>query len=145
MKFVYKPEGVEPHKWDWDPDKLMSPEAEAIERHTKMTYVEWLDRLEKGSILAFHGLLYVMLKRTNPKLQWDEVQFSSSEVDFELSDEEAAKMRDALDARGDLTPEEQSVLDSLHERDLPVVAEAPKDSAPENNGEPSTSSPSPAS
>ena len=31
MFFVYKPEGVEPTRWKFEPFKLMSPEVEAIE------------------------------------------------------------------------------------------------------------------
>lgn len=91
MQFVYKPEGAVPKKWDFDPSKLMSPEAEAIERHTKMTYGEWADAVDRGSILALHGLLFVMLKREQPTLKWDEVQFSISEVGLEFSDEETAE------------------------------------------------------
>jgi hypothetical protein len=90
-KFVYKPEGVEPKSWDFDPNKLMNPEAEAIERHTGMTYGEWQDALGRNSMLAFHGLLFVFLKREIHTLKWDDVQFSISELDLELSDEEAAE------------------------------------------------------
>jgi hypothetical protein len=142
MKFVYKPEGVEPRKWDWDPDKLMSPEAEAIERHTKMTYKEWFDAIGRGSMLALHGLLYVMLKRSNPKLQWDEVQFSAGEVTFEMSDEEAAEALASLEARTDLTPEEEAVRDDLRQRDIPAEVQSPKEPAPVSSGDSDTSSPS---
>jgi hypothetical protein len=119
-RFVYKPEGVDPKSWDFDPNKLMNPEAEAIERLTGMTYGEWLQALGKSSMLALHGLLYVMLKREIPTLKWDDVQFSMSEVDIEVDDEEGAELLEALDARvaaGDeLTPEESALWAKLKEQ-----------------------------
>lgn len=97
MQFVYKPEGAEPKRWDFRPEKLMNPEAEAIERLTKMTFGQWSDAVTEGSVLALHGLLYVLLKREIPTLKWDEVQFSMSEVDFELTDQETADTIAALE------------------------------------------------
>ena len=118
-KFVYKPEGVEPESWDFDPAKLMNPEAEAIERHTGMTYGEWLEALGKSSMLALHGLRYVFLKRKRPTLKWDDVQFSISEVDMEMSDEEAAEALSGLEVRmangESLTAEESALWARLKE------------------------------
>lgn len=99
MQFVYTPEGADPKSWDFDPMKLLSPEAEAIERHTKMTYTDWLDRVSEGSMLALHGLLYVLLKRSDPTLKWEQVQFSLGEVTFELDDDEVHEAAAKLEAR----------------------------------------------
>jgi hypothetical protein len=112
-KFVYKPEGRDPLSWDFDPAKLMNPEAEAIERHTGMTYGEWLEALGKSSMLALHGLLFVFLKRGIPTLKWDDVQFSISEVDLEMSDEEAAEALSGLEVRvanGEILSTEEAAL-----------------------------------
>jgi len=91
-KFVYTPEGADPQEWEFDPLKLMSPEAEAIEKHCNMIYGQWAQYVTQGSILAIHGLLYVLLKRSRPTLKWDEVQFSLSEVEFKFSDDEEAEV-----------------------------------------------------
>lgn len=99
MRFVYKPEGVDPKSWDFDPNKLMNPEAEAIERHTGFTYGEWLQAIGKGSVLALHGLLFVFLKREIHTLKWDDVQFNMSEIDVEMDDAEAAETLSGLDLR----------------------------------------------
>ena len=119
-RFVYKPEGRDPMSWDFDPNKLMNPEAEAIERHTGMTYGEWLQALGKSSMLALHGLLYVMLKRGIPTLKWDDVQFSMSEVDIEIDDEEGAEMLEMLEIRvanGEtLSTEEAAIWAKLKEQ-----------------------------
>jgi hypothetical protein len=119
MKFVYKPEGAEPKSWDFAPDRLMNAEAEAIERHTGLTFGEFVDKISATSFLAIHGLLYVMLKRTIPTLKWDEVQFSLADVDFELDDAEAADaVRELADKQkvGTLTDAEQATLTKLLEQ-----------------------------
>jgi hypothetical protein len=138
MQFVYKPEGAEPKKWDFQPDKLMSPEAEAIERLTKMTFGEWSQAVTKGSMLALHGLLYVLLKREIPTLKWDAVTFSLSEVDFELTDQETADMIAALEEkeRGEgLDLGERGLLEQLRAEDDSADAagdEDTEDTAPKS-------------
>jgi len=118
VKFVYAPEGADPKKWDFAPEKLMSPEAEAIERNTGMTYAEWGTAVTKGSVLALHGLLFVLLKRDIPTIKWDDVQFSMSELDFELDDEETAEALAGLEAKaakGDLDASDEALLERLRE------------------------------
>jgi hypothetical protein len=134
MQFVYKPEGATPRTWEFDPNRLMNPEAEAIERHTGMTFGEWAEAVTKGSILAVHGLLYVLLKRSAPTLKWDEVQFCLAEVEFELADAEAAVAREALIAKAaegkPLSEAEAAMLERLNESaelDEPAAADDPKE------------------
>jgi hypothetical protein len=127
-KFVYKPEGVEPKSWDFDPAKLMNPEAEAIERHTQMTYGEWQEALGRNSMLAFHGLLFVFLKRETPTLKWGDVQFSLSELDLELSDEESAEALAALEkkiADGETLDASESRLWAVLKETAPTEEQAP--------------------
>lgn len=116
MRFVYQPEGADPKKFEFAPEKLMSPEAEAIERHTGMTYTDWNIAVSKGSMLALHGLLFVMLKRSDPTLKWDAVQFSLSELDFELDDEESAQALADLEEKakvGELDANDEALLERL--------------------------------
>lgn len=135
MHFVYKPEGAEPQRWEFDPDKLMSPEAEAIERHTGMDYSEWARRVGSGSMLALHGLLFVMLKRTEPTLRWDQVVFSIGDVDFELTDEETREARDRLRAKAateGLNPAEAETLENFEAQVDDVVDDLPATAAVED-------------
>jgi hypothetical protein len=117
MKFTYTPEGAQPRSWDYNPLRLMSPEAEAIERHTGMTFAEWESKVTAGSMLAIHGLLFVMLKRTHPTLKWDEVQFCLDEVDFEPDEEEKATalagLQKQLDEGGALSEGEAELYERL--------------------------------
>lgn len=84
MYFVYKPEGVEPTRWKFEPFKLMSPEVEAIEDHTGLAFKDFLEAFQGGSFKAIHGLLWVLMKRDRPTLKWHEVQFCMDDIDFEL-------------------------------------------------------------
>lgn len=131
MKFVYKPQGAEPRSWDFDPAKLMSPEAEAIERLTGMTYGEWGEAVTRGSMTALHGLLYVMLKRGTPTLTYEQVEFCLDDIDFEVEDDEAEEIRLALEQRTDagetLDESDLALLTQLRSEQADV---APKDPAP---------------
>jgi hypothetical protein len=90
-KFVYKPEGTEPMSWDFDPANMNNRDAELIERHTGMTFGEWQDALGRNSMLALHGLLFVMLRGSRQGVKWDDIVFTLGELDLELSDEESAE------------------------------------------------------
>jgi hypothetical protein len=113
VKFIYKPEGAKPREWPFDPAKLMSPEIEAIERHTGFTFQGWAEAIGNGSFIAIHGLLYVMLKREAPTLRWDDVQFSASEIDMVMEAAEKAALLYELQRRDDLSRAEQEVMDDL--------------------------------
>lgn len=126
MRFVYKPEGADPRKWDFDPYKLMSPEVEVIERNTGYAFGEWVDQVGRGSFTAIHGLLFVLLKRGHPTLKWDEVQFCMADIDFEMDDEEKVATRQKLEEKaqnGPLTEAEAEVLRELQN----VEDSAPKE------------------
>ncbi len=120
MKFVYKPEGAAPQAWDFDPTKLMSPEVEVIERHTGFTFMEWVEALGRGSFGAFHGLLFVMLKRSRPTLKWDEVQFCMADVgwDLDVDDmrEQIGNLEDKAKTPAGLLDNEADLLESLRKQ-----------------------------
>lgn len=124
MRFVYKPEGAEPKSWEFAPGKLMNVEAETIEKHTGMTFGEWGQKVGGGSILAIHGLLYVLLKRTTPTLRWDDVQFCLDDVDFEVDDADGEEIIRNLEQKADLDDEELELLASLRsQRPAPAAEE----------------------
>lgn len=129
MRITYTPEGAEPQVFEFKPGKLMSPEAEAIERHTGMTYKGFTDALGETSMLATHALLWVFLKRKDPTLKYDAVQFCMDEIDFGLDDDEATEAITELHRRqGDrpLTDDEAVALKMLEERGLAEALDDPK-------------------
>lgn len=101
MKIVYTPEGADPRSWDFDPMKLMSAECMAIEKLTRLTYVEALNQLSRGSMTAIHAVLYVLMKRTLPTLTPSEVQFSLDEIDLVQEDDDEPESAEGGDPKED--------------------------------------------
>jgi hypothetical protein len=138
MKFIYSPEGADVETWDYEPDKLMSPEAEAIERVTGMTFGEWKNAVLRDSMRAIRALLWVYLKRTRPTLKFDEVQFSMAEVALEMDDDEKRQIIEAADkmiADGEEVSDEQlAELDELR-ASLPPLEIVPDHVSADEPGE----------
>ena len=100
MRVTYKPDGADPKVWTGvRRGRIMSAEAEAIERHTGMDFGVMWDALERDNMLAIHGLLFVLLKRNIPTLKWEEVQFCLDEFVIEFETDEKARLRDLIEAR----------------------------------------------
>lgn len=121
MRITYTPEGADPQVFEFKPGKLMSPEAEAIERHTGLTYKQFTEALGETSVLATHALLYVFLKRGNPTLKYDQIQFCMDEIEIDLDDDEAANAITELRRRQadrPLTDDEAEAMKQLEERGL---------------------------
>lgn len=90
-KFIYKPEGAEPLSWTFDPEKMKSSEIMAIEKLTGLTYAEWADAAERGSITAVHALLFVLLRRDRPQLDASQVpDFELDEIEMQADEAPAA-------------------------------------------------------
>lgn len=76
---------VEPEEViDFDPGKLLNVEAIAIERKTGLTLMAVLAGMATGSMTAITAAVWVMRKRANPKLMFEQVVFNSG--DYWLED-----------------------------------------------------------
>lgn len=147
MQFIYRPEGTE-RRWPFEPGKMLSPEATEIEKRTGMRFSTWRDEVVKGSMVALHGLLFVLLKRENPTLKWDQVVFAQDECDFEMEDEEIAAMVRRMEgaaARGELDDDQLLALgalkDGLAERGYVAPATSDEDAPGDPTEEPTAADP----
>lgn len=96
MYLVYHPEGSdEPTRWKYNPNKLMSAEREAIERRTSMDYLAFAQAVVSGNSLCRRALLFTFLKRENPKIRFEDVDFAWDELELQFSKQELTKMREA--------------------------------------------------
>jgi hypothetical protein len=128
MQFVYKPEGVEPKSWEFKPERMLSAECIEIEKRTGWDYSDWLERFKRANMGAIQAYLYVMLRREEHGLKYDDVSFCLEEVAFEPSPEELSDARARLEEKRDaegLTDSEASTLAQLVADDVPLPA--PKD------------------
>jgi hypothetical protein len=135
MIFTYKPEGAAERVWNYDPDKLMSSEAEAIEKATRLNFAEFNSDLLKGSVTARRALLWVLLKRTEPTLRHSQVDFPASAVSLDFEASELANMREHIMGSDRLSDEQRTeALEGIEILLLDLAAEdveAPK--APESS------------
>lgn len=128
MIFTYTPEGAEERRWDFEPSKLMSVEAEAIERQTGWTYHEFGTKLGKGSIIAKRALLWVLLKRENPPLLYSQVDVPAGSMAIVFEREEIQTTLDGLrSGAGQFTAEERA--EAIEQVEL-ALADMPESPAP---------------
>lgn len=83
MKLIYTPEGGSAREWIID---LQNPSWDvtfATEKATDWPWAEFRDRLMKDSAVATRALLWVLRKRTEPKLALDSVQPNGDEISWE--------------------------------------------------------------
>ena len=91
MKLNYTPEGLPAQTFDFSPENMLSTEAEAIEEvggTTWGSYLEFGAKLSTGNVRAMRALLWVLLCRTNPTLDFDSVVFRLDEFTIEDDDDE---------------------------------------------------------
>ena len=92
LRMVYRPEGGDPQEFEFDPDNPLNLEAEALESvggEAWEDYPGFLMRAGSGNIRARRALLWVMLRRTDPKLRFVDVVFKLDEfLVVENTDEE---------------------------------------------------------
>lgn len=60
----------------FDPDKLLLSEVLAIEKAAQLTWPQVMAGLNIGAASAFQACIWVMRKRSNPKLKLSDVEFS---------------------------------------------------------------------
>lgn len=132
MKLTYTPEGSgTPQTWRYEPGKLLSSEAIAIEKVTDWAYEEFGLHLLQRSMLARKALLWVLLKRAEPTLRFDQIDPPVSAIELEYDLDELAEMRAAVEKSEEFTDtERREALAALDEEIAKSEAgdgEAPKD------------------
>jgi hypothetical protein len=139
MLVVYEPHGGTPEEFPFKSDELMSFDAEAIEDvggPTWESYAEFIDKLMNDNFKARRALLWIMLRRRNPKLRFSDLVVQVDELHMAF---DAAELRTILE-RDDLPPAQRAALEEeLAERE-PAEPEPVGKDVPGDSG---TDSPSP--
>jgi hypothetical protein len=109
MIVTFMHEDGDKREWQFKPDRLLTTEAEAIERVTGMTYADFGESLMNGGMTARRAMVWVLRKRNGePELKFRDVDFPVGDVDIDLDDGEKEKMRQALLADANLTEEQRT-------------------------------------
>ncbi len=114
--------------YEFKPRKMLSVEAEEIERLTGMTFSEAVTAVQSGSAKARRALVYVFEKRTHPTLQWKSFDFPYGSVEVDFDRDEYDAMTEAIKADPSLDDDSRAeVLSQLAElaEDAPEVRKAP--------------------
>ena len=85
---------IEGHAYDFDTDKLMLSEARAVEKVCGCTFQEWSEQLQAGSMEALAALVWIVQKRENPDLRFNEVDFAISGIEIEEEENPAEPSED---------------------------------------------------
>lgn len=140
MKLTYTPEDGEPQVWSFSADKLMTTEAEAVEKVTGMSYDEFGTALVRGRATAKRAVVWVLRKRSEPTLRYSAVDFPMGALAVELDvDELLAIRRAAVDGLPGVSDED--VATALVDIDRRIIAQGgdPGQATPGNGLVPSGS------
>lgn len=85
MKVTYTPENGEEQVFDYNPNKLLSAEREALETRTGKSFNDFAMGILRGNALCRRALLHVLLKRQHPTLRFDDVDFCWDELKVEMT------------------------------------------------------------
>lgn len=112
MQLTYKPAGQEdPTVWVLNLGKLLSPEAEAIEKVTGMNYgLEYKEALLRGNMRCRRAILWVLQRRTHPTIKFDDVSFADDELSIEMTRDEWIAVRNKTVEEG-ASPEVLAAID----------------------------------
>jgi hypothetical protein len=85
LKVTYTPDEGDEQVFDYNPNKLMSVEREALERVTGRSFSDFAMGVLKGNALCRRALLHVLLKRQHPTLRLDDVDFAWDQLTVEMT------------------------------------------------------------
>ena len=91
VRITHAPPSVEPKSWEFDPDDADNLEAELIEvvgGDAWDSYLQWLNLMGRGNMRATRALLWILQRRTDPDLDFNEIRFRTSEIATEAIDDE---------------------------------------------------------
>lgn len=118
MKLVYTPTDGEPEEYDFEPSKLLSAEAESIEdlRGARWDSFEEFGQLFlKGNAKAHRAALWIMKRRKNPALKFEDLSYPLNALAISFSDEEASKFIESIRNNPDLDEDQKHyLLEALH-------------------------------
>lgn len=119
MKVKYSPEDGAEQVFDYNPNKLMSAEREVCEKKTGKTFNDFAQGVLTGNSSCRRALLFILRKRTDPTLMYDDVDFAWDELTVEMTKGEIKLAVDKL--------REKKGTEEIIENMLAEIDEAPED------------------
>jgi len=110
MIIVYAPRDGETHRWNMKEVRILSTEAEAVERVTDLEWDKARAKVLKGSMLALRAIAWVLMKRQEPALRYGEFVPEAGELGYEWDADERAVIRANIVSDDDLAPGEKALI-----------------------------------
>jgi hypothetical protein len=110
MIVTYLPAAAEPREWTFRPMEVSSREAELVEEYLAVTYAMWVKAFQTGSIKAQRIALWLLLRRDDPTLPLESVDYQVRELRCRFEGSEAHEMRLQVQDDPDLDEEERARL-----------------------------------
>ena len=108
IRVVLAPKDSEPQTWEFDPDDADNIEAEQLESvggEVWDSYGQWLELMGRYNARAIRAMLWILMRRTDPNMDFDLVRFRTSELDLDVVNEPGPEGKDeAGDVDTDLSP-----------------------------------------
>lgn len=118
MIIVYAPEGADAHRWDLKTVRVLSSEAEAVEKVTGLTWAQVKKNLSEGSMTAMRAVAWILAKRDDPTLRYRGFDPAEGELDVDFDRQERAALREAINTDDELTDAQRAVaLQALEDTD----------------------------
>lgn len=123
MFITYSPAEGDVQRWDFNPSKLRSLEAEMIEKRYGDNFDNFRSALIAGSVKARRVALWHLLSRRHPTLKFEDVDFALGEVEVSFSRSELLNIRDSMERSFpfESDAERAAMLAAMNEQ----IAEAP--------------------
>lgn len=107
MHVVYAPEDGDKREWDVKLYRVLTSEAEALEKVTGLDLALFSPRLMGGNPTAKRGLLWLLLRREDPSTRYANVDFPVGDLTVEMDDEEKAGFKATIMRAPGLTDDER--------------------------------------
>ena len=132
MIITYTPQEGEVRTWEFTPQLLMTPEAEAIES-VGGTLWEDFDTFgqlfNKGNRRAYRAALWVLLRREDPSLRFETLSVGAMDIKLTLGEFERERIRAVLTQGDRIDPEQRRFFIDMLGED-PEEVGGPKDPEP---------------
>jgi hypothetical protein len=108
MIVTFTPDDGEKREWNFQPSRLLTTEAEAIEKVTGQTYADWGQTLLGGGMAARRALVWVLRKRDGePDLRFRDVDFPVGALEINLDGGEKERVRQAIERDPHMSDEDR--------------------------------------
>jgi hypothetical protein len=110
MILTFMPAGAEPREWSFRPLDITSREAELVEDYTGWTFTYFSGAFYAGSVKARRCALWLLLRREDPSLGLEHVDYKMTEFRAVYEGSETAELRRQIEDDPQLEDGERATL-----------------------------------